>query len=83
MYGEYILCGISKVSFEITHKISSPYIERRVFHLDIKIQELLDLKSCEHFQNAPLLHPLLSWSYWDWDKIAANVADDSFRLNFL
>ena len=28
MYGYDILCGISKVTFEIPHKISYPYIER-------------------------------------------------------
>ena len=27
MYGEDILCGISKVPFEIPHEISYPYIE--------------------------------------------------------
>ena len=27
MYGRDILCGISKVPFEISHKISNPYIE--------------------------------------------------------
>ena len=28
MYGQDILCGISKVPFEIPHKISYPYIAR-------------------------------------------------------
>ena len=38
MYGEDILRGISKVPFEIPHKIFSPYIERCVFFiLDMKI----------------------------------------------
>ena len=27
MYGQDILCGISKVPFEIPHKLSCPYIE--------------------------------------------------------
>ena len=31
MYGYDILGGISKVPFEIPHKIAYPYIERRVF----------------------------------------------------
>ena len=31
MYGQDILCGISKGTFEIPHKISYPYIERYVF----------------------------------------------------
>ena len=37
MYGEDILCGISKVSFEIPCKISYPYIESRVFYSQEKI----------------------------------------------
>ena len=37
MYGQDILCGISKVPFEIPHKISYPYIERCVFYSDKKI----------------------------------------------
>ena len=31
MYGEFILWGISKVLFEIPHKISYPYIENVYF----------------------------------------------------
>ena len=31
MYGENILCGISKGAFEIPRKISYPYIERGRF----------------------------------------------------
>ena len=31
MYGQDILCGISKVPFDITHKLSYPYIERYDF----------------------------------------------------
>ena len=31
MYGQEILCGISKVPFEIAHKTSYPYIERHYF----------------------------------------------------
>ena len=37
MYGYDILCGISKVPFEIPHKISNPYIERCAIYLDVKI----------------------------------------------
>ena len=37
MYGYDILCGISKVPFEILHKISYPYIERRAFYSQVKI----------------------------------------------
>ena len=32
MYGWDILCGISKVIFEIPHKMSKPYIERYEFY---------------------------------------------------
>ena len=37
MYGQDILCGISKVLFEIPYKISFPYIERCIYywHIDI------------------------------------------------
>ena len=37
MYGQDILCGISKVPFEIPHKISYPYIERCVFYSHVNI----------------------------------------------
>ena len=37
MYGQDILCGISKVPFEIPHKISYRYIEIYVFYWDMKI----------------------------------------------
>ena len=33
LYGQDILCGISKVPFEISHKISYTYIERCIFFL--------------------------------------------------
>ena len=37
MNGLDILCGISKVTFEIPHKISYPYIEICVFFWEAKI----------------------------------------------
>ena len=37
MYGLDILCGISKVPFEIPHKVSYPYIERFVVLWEVKI----------------------------------------------
>ena len=40
MYGQDILCGISKVPFEIPHKTSYPYIERCAFHSEIEIHKL-------------------------------------------
>ena len=45
MYGQHILCGISKGTFEIPHKISYPYIERCGFYSQVKIEELLDLRA--------------------------------------
>ena len=36
MYGQDILCGISKVPFEIPHKITYPYIERYDFYTMLK-----------------------------------------------
>ena len=53
MYGRDILCGISKVPFEIPHKISCPYIERYVFYSRVEIQALLDLRAHTRFWNAP------------------------------
>ena len=39
MYGQDILCVISKVSFEIPHKISYAYIERCAFYLRLSPNE--------------------------------------------
>ena len=36
MYGQDILCGISKATFEIAYKISDPYIERYDFYTTSK-----------------------------------------------
>ena len=36
MYGQDILCGIPKVSFEIPDEISYPYIERCIFYATLK-----------------------------------------------
>ena len=48
-----ILCGFSKVPFEIPQKISYPYsIERCVFYPQVKISELLELRVRKHFWNA-------------------------------
>ena len=43
MYGKDILCGISKGTFEIPHKISCPYIEKYHFYIML-IEKLLNLK---------------------------------------
>ena len=53
MYGQDILCGISKGTFEIPHKISYPYIERCGFYSQVKIYELLDLRAHKCFWNGP------------------------------
>ena len=53
MYGQDILCGISKVPFEIPHKISCPYIERFAFYTTSKFWELLHLRAHKCFWNAP------------------------------
>ena len=42
MHGYGILCGISKETFEISHKISYPYIERCDFYKTFKFYEFLD-----------------------------------------
>ena len=54
MYEWDILCGISKGTFEIPHKISYPYIERCEFYSQVKFSELLDLRAHKSFWNAPL-----------------------------
>ena len=52
------LCGISKGTFEIPHKISYPYTERYDFYTKLKFYKLLDLRGNTQFWNAP-------WSYQD------------------
>ena len=41
--GKDILCGISKGTFEIPHRLSYPYIERCGFYSQVKILELISL----------------------------------------
>ena len=53
MYVQDISSGISKVPFEIPHKMSYPYIERSAFNSQMKILELLDLRARKPFWNAP------------------------------
>ena len=52
MYEKDLLCGISKVPFEIPHKISYPCIERYDFYTILKFYELLDLRAHTFFWNA-------------------------------
>ena len=56
MYGQDILCGISKGTFEIPHKISYPYMERYDFYSKLEFWELLDLRAHKCFWNAPRTH---------------------------
>ena len=52
MYGWDNLCGISKGTFEIPHKMNYPYVETCVFYSQVKIEELL-VRAHECFWNAP------------------------------
>ena len=51
-----IMCGISKFTFEIPHKMSYPYMERYDFYTTLKFSKLLDLRALTSFWNAPLKH---------------------------
>ena len=42
---------LQKVHFQIPHKISHPYIQRRVFYSEMNIQEIVDLRAQKCFQN--------------------------------
>ena len=57
MYGQDILCGISKDAFEIPHKIYCPDIERCVIYTQVEFQERFDLRALNHFLNNPLACP--------------------------
>ena len=61
-HGQDILCGISKGTFEIPHKISCPYIEKYNFYTLLKFEEFLDLRAHRPFWNAPqvIVHCLIS-----------------------
>ena len=61
MYGKDILCAISKVPFEIPHKISYTYIDSCRFYPQVKILKPLDVTAYTCFWNAPL-HQLLDLS---------------------
>ena len=45
MYGQDILCGISKVPFEIPRKISCTYIEICVFYSQVEILRTFRFKN--------------------------------------
>ena len=54
MYGQDILRGISKVRFEIPHKISFPYFER-YYIINNEILRALRFKSSYVFLKRPLV----------------------------
>ena len=56
MYGYDILCGISKVPFEIPHKISYSYIERYDFYTTLEFLRALRFKSSYAFLKRPPGH---------------------------
>ena len=56
MYGSDILCGISKDTFEIPHKISYPYIESCRFYPRDENLRALRFKSSKVFQKRPPGH---------------------------
>ena len=63
VYGQVILCVISKSTFEIPHKISYPYNERYKFYTMLKIEELSDLRAQMYFWN-DMPSSLLLWIKW-------------------
>ena len=64
MYGYDILCGISKLPFEIPHKISYSYIEWYDFLYNIEILRALRFKSSYAFLKRPpeVTERLISWN---------------------
>ena len=70
IYGLGSLYGISKVPFEIPHKISDSYIERCVVYSEVKTYELVYLWSHNHFWNDPQVS--VSWSLGNSDQSNVN-----------
>ena len=67
MYGQDILCGISKGTFEIPHRISCSYIERSDSYVILKFQELLDFCETIHaMQDLKLAHGMMHEDYTKW-----------------
>ena len=64
MYGQDILCGISKGTFEIPHKISYPYIERCRFYSHTDLKALIGYQICYPMQTWPLVSRVLCWPWW-------------------
>ena len=53
MYVQDILCGISKVPFEILNKISCPYTEMYIYQ-GMELKEILESKAPKHVWNGSL-----------------------------
>ena len=56
MYGLDILCGISKVPLEISHRTSYPYIDRYNFYIILKFQELIRVLETPPWNNEDWIH---------------------------
>ena len=81
MYEQEILCGISKGTFEIPHKISYPYIERcDVYTTKLKFQELLDLRAHKCFWNAPLVTYMSGTGIQTVNSLAPGRYGSNFRI---
>ena len=77
MYGQDILCGISKVTFEIPHKISYPYIERCAVCWEVKFQELPGSQARKCFWNAHTCFLQFGICWWNMNKLSGSSV--SFR----
>ena len=77
-------CGISKVPFEIPHKICYPYIEECDFYTTLTFWELLDLRAHTRFWNAPWTSefPITWWAGSSAIKcLQHNVAHHFYRVS--
>ena len=59
--GKIFCAEFQRVPFEISHKISYPYIERRGFYSQVEIEELLDLRTHKCFWNDQKILSCLWW----------------------
>ena len=85
MYGWDILCGISKGTFEIPHKICYPYIQRCKFYTTSKCEELL--RACKCFWNPPsFLQYTSKWAHscrWDmWGQRRGHLKNAHKLMNY-
>ena len=87
MYGEDVLCGISKVPFEIPHKISYPYIVRCIACWEVKLKRSEIYKHVSIFEMTPgtlMLHAIIAimWKYDEnmYNFIVINVPADGLAM---